>query len=431
MHAERASLLVGLGRVDDAIAEYQHALNLAPDDQSARNNLGLLYLQHKGKPALAELCFRAVLSMYPNQLEALANLGLALHDQGRVNDELALYQSGLSVQPDDVEIRWNRGLANLSLRNFDAGWPDYQLRFARRGGRNFDRFDFPNWDGASLPQSRLLVLAEQGLGDEIMFSSCLPDLCARAKAVVLECAPRLFTLFARSFPRIAVHGRERHAPLDWLATYPDIAAKVPAGSLPTFLRRDESAFPRIPGYLRADAEGIAACRAKLRDSQKRMTVGLSWRGGSLATRSALRSIELSAFRGLTDVIGIEFVALQHDMTDAERALAAVMRVTIFGGLTSDIDGLATMIAALDLVISVDNTVLHLAGALGVPVWGLLGVSPEWRFACSGRSIPWYPSVQVFRAADYGGWDAMLVAVAQQLSATTGEAACLPNRTITK
>jgi Tfp pilus assembly protein PilF len=421
IHAECASLLARLGRAGDAIARYQHAVGLAPDEPMPRINLGLLYLQHEGEPEMAESCFRAVLSRFPDHLEAHANLGLALHDQGRHAEAFEIYRAGLTAHPENVELRWNRGLANLSLRNFDAGWPDYQLRFARRGGRNLERFSFPNWNGESLPHARLLVLAEQGLGDEIMFASCLSDLITQVRDVVLECAPRLSELFARSFPQIAVHGRDRHAPLDWLAAYPDIAAMVPIGSLPAYLRRDESAFPPVSGYLRADAERIAAYRRRLAGSRKRLMVGLSWRGGSHATRGAVRSIELGILRVLTEVSDVQFVALQHDLMDAERTQAEMMGLHVLDGVASDIDDLAALVSALDLVVAVDNMVLHLAGALGVNSLGLLGVSPEWRWSYTGNSVPWYPSIRVLRAKAYGGWDAMLAAVAKMLAATHRDA----------
>jgi Tfp pilus assembly protein PilF len=399
-----AILLNRHGRTAAALRVYQEALATDPSNAAARVNLGLIYLQQLGEPRRAEDLFRAVLASVADHHEALANLGLALHDQGRYEEEFAHYEHALGLHPDSVELRWNRALAHLSLGDYARGWPDYRLRLARKGGRDLARFPYPDWDGMPLPSGRLLVLAEQGLGDEIMFASCLPSLDPLVSDVVLECAPRLAPLFARSFATMHVRGIERQAPLDWLDAYPGIAAKCGIGSLPRVLRMGLDAFPRHAGYLQADAEKIERYRARLAQHGDLFTIGLSWRGGTLGTRGALRSMELEALRPLLAQRSVRFVCLQHGLDDKERSTARELGLALWEDALTDIDELAALVAALDLVISVTNTNAHLAGALGRPVWVLVGSSPEWRWLRSGDRTPWYPSARLIRADECGHLD---------------------------
>ena len=412
-----ASTLNRSGQTDEAIDTYVEAIQAAPHDPRPRVNLGLIYLLQRGNPLLAETHFRSALAVAPDQVEAHANLGLALHDQGRYEEEFEVYRRALLDHPESTELRWNRALANLSTGNFNAGWEGYDLRFSRRGGRDLSRFKYSVWDGSPLPDSRLLVLAEQGLGDEIMFASCIPDLTPMVKGVVLESAPRLARLFARSFPQVEVHGRDRHASLEWLQCYPEIAAKTPIGSLPRRLRKNQTDFPNHQGYLQADQARADVYRRRLADGGAAMTVGLSWRGGTSATRSELRSVSLAALRPLLSASQVRFVCLQHRLNPEERNLALGMRLTLLEDVLTDIDELAALVSTLDLVITVDNLNLHMAGALGRPAWGLLGLSPDWRWPCRGGMVPWYPSTLLFRVNDFGGWEGMLENVAARLKSS--------------
>jgi tetratricopeptide (TPR) repeat protein len=410
------------GQTERAMEIYREAIELAPLDPAPRVNLGLMHLQQLGDPRSAEMFFRAALECVPYHLAALANLGLALHDQERYAEEFEVYRQALLVHPESKEIRWNRALAQLSLGNYCEGWQGYELRFSRRGGRNLARFPYPDWNGSDLPDSRLLVLAEQGLGDEIMFASCIPELRRVTRGIVLECAPRLARLFTRSFPEVAVHGRERHAPLDWIDAYPDVTVKCAIGSLPRLRRTDFSAFPKRAGYLRADPEQTQVYRDRLAQLGAAVTVGLSWRGGTRATRGELRSIELEKLAFLIGLPKVRFVCLQHGLDAREREQVRRLGMEVWEDVLSDIDETAAVISALDVVISVANANAHLAGALGRPVWILLNSSPEWRWLRAGQELPWYPSASLIRPGLEGGADkALAIAAARLEEIATGTA----------
>ena len=411
-----ASVLNRCDSTLEAIEVYREAIQLAPHDSRAHINLGLIYLLQLGDAIRAEENFRSALNLAPDQMEASANLGLALHDQGRYDEELEIYQQALGRFPDNVELRWNRGIANLASGNYDDGWRDYELRFAR-SGRAHSMFAYPLWDGSSMPDGRLLVLGEQGLGDEVMFASCLPELGSMVRGVVVETAPRLAPLFARSFPQIVVHGCERHASVEWLSRYPDVAAKTLIGSLPMRLRRSSTDFPRHRGYLRADSESIERYRGQISSTDKRMAVGISWRGGTAASGGVLRSVNVRQLKALLSIDHVQFICLQHNANAEEVQVTQELGMLLPIREHSDIDDLAALICALDLVITVDNLNVHLAGALGCPAWGLLGLSPDWRWLNHGSSSPWYPSVVLFRAREFGGWEPMLDAIAERLQST--------------
>lgn len=400
-----------------AIVAYRRSIQLDPDDPSPYINLGLISMQHFGQAEEAEREFRHALALAPKDLAALANLGLALQDLGRHEEALDLYERALALHPGAVELRWNRGLANLALGRFVPGWEGYSLRLQRTGGRDASAFDYPDWDARPIAEGSLLVLAEQGLGDEVMFSSCIPDLRSRAKRVVIECAPRLAPIFKRSFPWASVHGLDRRAESDWLAAYTDIRARTLIGSLPRWLRRSAAQFPAHAGYLSADPERTATFAQRLRKSGAKRCIGLSWRGGTRTTRGELRSMALRDFQFIRDIPDTRFVCLQHDPTEAERALARELGVLLWDEITADIDAAAALIRALDLVVSVPNTNAHLAGALGTPVWIMLNAAPEWRWQAEGTSSPWYPSARLLRAKRANVWDDVLVELRARLAGT--------------
>lgn len=394
------------GRTEDAMRIYAGSMAEHPDQPAPLVNLGLIHLQQLGEPTRAETLFRQALSIDPSCVPALANLGLALHDQHRYADEMDHYRRSLDRCPDNIELRWNRALAQLAKGNFADGWIDYELRFARKEGRDLSRFPYPWWDGGAI-DSTLVVLAEQGIGDEIMFASCLQELRRQASRVVLECAPRLAALFQRSFPQLTVRGMERTATPEWLRSFPDIAAKTAAGSLPRFFRCARSAFPAHAGYLCADPQRVEKYRSRLCAHGTSLNVGLSWQAGTLRTRAKLRSLELGRLLPLIGTAGARFVCLQHGLTAADKEAVRAMGMLVEDEALNDLDEQAALVRALDLVVTVDNTNAHLCGALGKPGWVLLHDSAEWRWSNTDRTSCWYPSLALFRCGRGEGWTPLL------------------------
>lgn len=419
LHFELALALSRAGRVEAAAQAYREAMDRDPRNPAPRINFGLMCLQQFGDPVAAEQHFRQALQIEPGHVAGMANLGLALQDQRRNDEAIALYREGLRQHPGHVELRWNEGLAHLSLGDYGRGWPGYEMRFMRSGGRKLDRFPYPEWDGQKLPDAGMLVLGEQGIGDEIMFASCLPDLHASVGRVVLECAPRLERLFARSFNGIAVHGKERSAPTDWLRQYPQLRAKAAIGSLARFLRSSCEAFPARRGYLVADPERVEFFRHRLWAAETGFTVGISWRGGTAGTRGPMRSVALEQLQPLLAVPNARFVSLQHGIRPDEHEQARAAGMLVWDDTSDDLDDTAALVSALDLTVTVANTNAHLAGALGRPAWVLLNEIPDWRWLQTGERSPWYPSLTLFRSQGSPRWAAVIDSLAQRLAAMAG------------
>jgi hypothetical protein len=263
----------------------------------------------------------------------------------------------------------------------------------------------------------LLVYAEQGIGDEILFASCLPEVVAAARHCVIDCAPKLAALFQRSFPTATVRGGYQTDPVDWARSL-GVDLQIPAGSLPLHLRREASGFPAHAGYLRADAGKVDRWRDRLRALGPGRTIGLSWRGGTARTRAERRSITLAELAPVLGLPGFHFVSLQYDQD-------AAAEVTDFGSkfgrlihhwpdAIDDFDETAALVTALDGVVSVCTAVVHLAGALGRPAWVMTPRVPEWRYGAQGERMPWYPSVRLVRQVASGDWTPVVDAIRQDL-----------------
>ncbi|MBI2292882.1 MAG: hypothetical protein HYU73_21695, partial [Betaproteobacteria bacterium] len=277
-------------------------------------------------------------------------------------------------------------------------------------------FPFIPWAGGALGGRDILIYGEQGLGDEVMFASCVPDVMRQARGVVIECDARLASLFQRSFPAAHVHGAPRDASRVWLNAFPELSVQVACGSLPRFLRRSAADFPPHRGYLVADRARVADWKSRLAGNGGALNVGLSWRGGTRKTREELRSLTFAQCLPWLTAHNCRFVCLQRG--DCAEEVAAAKRLGVgldwWPEALQDTDELAALIAALDLVISVPNTNVHLAGALGQRCWIPLSHAPEWRYAWRGETMPWYPSARLFRQARSSDWVPVIASVTAEL-----------------
>jgi hypothetical protein len=335
-----------------------------------------------------------------------------------MQEAIASYDAALTADPGYEFARFHRALANLIEQRFDLAWDDYEARLAS-AVLPPRRFGFPRWDGGELAGKTLLILAEQGLGDEIMFASCFAEVIARAQHCVIDCAAKLAPVFQRSFPQATVHGGTQFDDPMWLTGLPQPDLQIDAGSLPRLLRRSRSAFPRHQGYLAADPQKVQAWRGRLAASGDGIKVGVSWRGGTALSRGGLRSLALDDLAPLFAVPGVDFVSLQYDAGNEEMAgYRARSGCTLehFAGAIADYDETAALVTALDLVISVCTAIIHLGGALGTPVWVMAPLVPEWRYGIRGESMPWYPGNRVFRQTAPGDWDSVIARVVAELAA---------------
>ncbi|MDH3436134.1 MAG: tetratricopeptide repeat protein [Betaproteobacteria bacterium] len=415
-HNALGALLSERGAVDEAVSCFRRAIAANPEFAPAHSNLGCLLITRLDEFDEGAKHIEVACRLAPGAPDVKCNWAMLLQYRGQFNDALVrwteLIDSGALA--DDAKARLDRAMILLLLGDFRAGWDEYEKRFDADRGAARD-FGLPRWQGEPLADKTILVYAEQGIGDEIMFASCLFDLIAVAGRVIIECSDRLQALFRRAFPQAFVHGGRKDDPADWLTQCGPVDYQVPVGSLPRRFRPDRAAFPGVYPYLRADALRIEDWRARLRREGAGPVIGISWRGGTAGTRGRIRSVPpellVKALRP-----GFSWVSLQHGAADGQPPVPGLQT---FPGVTSDLDELAALMSALDLVVSVDNTNVHLAGALGRPVWTLLSGSPEWRYGASGDSMPWYPSAKLYRRNQGEGWEGVLARLALELDVFFG------------
>jgi hypothetical protein len=361
---------------------------------------------------------RKVLAFNPNDFAALSNLALSLYRCGCVGESIDIYRRALALGDEYPVLRASYGTALLAHGEFDAGWPEYE--YGLLCDEREPRFqDLPRWQGESLDGKTLLVCAEQGLGDELMFASIMPEVIAEAAHCVIECDVRLMPIYQRSFPSATILRRRLPAD-DTAREAPPVDLQVPVGSLPLYRRRHLADFPKHSGYLKVDPGRVAYWKKRLDELGQGMKVGLSWRGGLPKTGRDRRSIPLAEWLPILRMAGVQFVSLQY--TDCKAELAEFeqvhgIRVTHWQEGIDDYDETAALVGALDQIVTVQTAIFHLAGALGRPVWGLIPIPAEWRYLQAGETVPWYPSARLFRQSVRGDWTNAVGQVEEALGQT--------------
>jgi tetratricopeptide (TPR) repeat protein len=413
---ECALCQVQLGAYSDALATVQYGLDVAPEAAELHAVRGVIR-QAMHEPQAALEAYERAQSLGHADAELWKNLGIVYQELGRLPEALVSYDRALALKPDFPIARFHRALAELLAGDYANGWPDYELRLISED-RPPRASAHPRWDGSALAGRTILVYGEQGLGDEIMFASCLPEIIDAAGLCIIECSSKLEQLFRRSFPRARVYAATLDRSVPESVRAEAIDCEVPSGSLPLHLRRSIGDFPQHQGYLAADPQRVGAWRKRLRAVGPGLKVGISWRGGTHQTRSPLRSIPLSQWEPVFKAADAHFVSLQYgecrDELD-ELAGRQGIRVTHWQEAIDDHDETAALVNALDLMISVCTAVIHVSGALGRPVWIMAPYSPEWRYGFAGETMPWYPSVRIFRQPSFGNWPAVISTVARELS----------------
>jgi tetratricopeptide (TPR) repeat protein/ADP-heptose:LPS heptosyltransferase len=412
---KHGNVLVATGEGKKAIASYDKALAIRPNHAEALNNRGC-QLGELGcaKEALAD--YDHVLEVNPRHLEAWINRGHMLVELHREEEAIASYRQAHMIAPHHPDAMYNEGLNQLRLGDFKCGWENYELRwFVKDFAHTERRYPLPRWNGEAV-DGTLLISGEQGLGDQILFSSMLPDVIARTPQVTVEVEPRLIPLFARSFPGTTFVPRETQE----LYTGP-AAAQIHMGSLGKHLRPDWQSFPaRENGYLRCNSELSARLRERLDDGRK--VIGLSW-GSNNPRYGASKSALLHDLAALLRLPGCRFIDLQYgDTRTAREAVRHDLGVTVerlpdvdnYG----DIDALASLIAACDIVVTVSNTTAHLAGALGKDTY-LLVPSGRGRMWCWFRdrdNNPIYLRMRLQRQKPRQPWTDLVGAIAADIAA---------------
>jgi tetratricopeptide (TPR) repeat protein len=406
------------GQLGEAITYYQKAVKLNPNFAEGYYNLAN-GLRDSGQLDTAISCYRKALSINPEYVDAYINLGIAYRSKGVFDKAVEQYRMVLNLKPENAEAHLNLSLALLLTGNFEEGWEKYEWRWKIKENSSL-AYDLPrpSWDGASLEGKTLFVYTEQGIGDEIMFASCLPEIIDRAGLCIVACEKRLVPLFARSFPGAVVieHFNKNNI---YPGNLPPPDMKIAIGSLPKFLRPNLSCFPKHKSYLTPDARKVSLWRDRFASLGKGMKVGISWRGGRKLYDRLTRSIGLEQWGRLFSLTGVQYINLQYgdckkELKEAEETFGVVIHDWEDSDSLKDLDSFASQIAALDLVISVDNATVHLAGALGLPVWTLLPFVPDWRWLLEREDSPWYPTMRLLRQPFRGDWESVMARVAGDL-----------------
>jgi tetratricopeptide (TPR) repeat protein len=436
-----AVALAEAGRIEDAMTAYQQAIRARGDFAEAYSNLGLL-LTENGRPAEAVIVLKQATRLSQNFTDAHNNLGLALVDLGRHEEALGSYEQALRLRPTDPDLHnnlgtalaalgrfdealasfqlalwlnpqhasahWDRALSLLHQGRFAEGWQEYEWRWKRNRSRP-RKMDQPRWDGASLEDKTILIYCEQGLGDTLQFLRYAQALQELGGKVILECSRPLTSLLS-TCPGVATCVAEGE-PL------PAHDLQAPLLSLPALLKADRP-LPMNQPYLHTDPKRVAIWQKELEDYPG-LKVGIAWQGNPRHRWDRHRSFPLRHFLEVCELELVQVISLQKGAGAEQLAdFAARDRVVDLGSRLDDDGGLsdvAAVIETLDLVITCDSALAHLAGALGKPVWVALASQSDWRWLADRTDSPWYPSVRLFRQQNRFDWKEVFARIAGEVS----------------
>lgn len=405
-YSNLGAVLFELNRFEDAQETLRAALDLAPTLVNAWSNMGATLMKlHQYQPALE--AFEQVLKLEPLNVEAFCNQGLILHDLLRFEDAMDCYDKALAIDPNCTLALWHQAICLLLQGNFKQGWPAYEARW-RHKKLNLTLRDYPQprWTGQkSLAGKRILIYAEQGLGDTLQFARFIPQLVAQGATVAFEVHPPLVDLLARCLPMAHVYGMEQPPP-----TF-DLHA--PLLSLPGALDCTERTIPSTQGFLCAAPHKIAEWKNRIGITQ-RPRIGLVWSGNPAHQNDRSRSMSLKTLlRALPDVA--DYICLQNQVRPTDlQTLQDTHRVLTYSDDLKDFEDTAALCHLMDLVISVDTSVAHLSASIGKTTWVLTPYSPDWRWMPQRADSPWYASMQLRRQTQPGNWDSVLQAIHEDL-----------------
>ncbi|HLG88517.1 MAG TPA: tetratricopeptide repeat protein [Alphaproteobacteria bacterium] len=401
------AVLHDLGKLDEAGGSYRQALNLKPDHVGALLNLGAV-LAAQGELDAAIGHYRQALVFRPDNAEAHFNLGAALHDRGDFDEALAEYRRASSLEPDHADAHWNEALLRLARGEYREGFEKFEWRWRRRD-YGTPPFAAPQWMGDDLSDRTILLWAEQGFGDSFQCVRYAPFVKARgARTVILQCLPGTEQLMS------GVAGIDMVVPRGE-TPLPAFDCQASLMSLPPLLQADLSGPPANVPYIDVAPALVASFRERVA-TKAGLKVGLVWRGNPGNTHDRRRSIDATTIAQLCAVPGVSWFSLQLDARQDEiDAFARYAPIEDMSPLLIDWSRTAALLAALDLVVTVDTAVAHLAGALGRPVFVLLAHVAHWCWLRERPDSPWYPTAKLFRQPAWGDWVSPIEAVIHEIS----------------
>lgn len=392
-----------MGSNNEALLSLQKALSLNPEYPNAWNTLGVV-LDNLNQPNAID-CFRKALQCKPEYPEALNNLGKMLAFEGDGANGIALLRQAVSLRPNYVDGHWNLALALLLHGQYPEGWKEHEWRWKLENFPSPKRdFSQPQWQGEDFHGKRLLLHSEQGIGDTLQFARFISLAAQRGTHIIFETSPALRRLLSKveGVTEVVTYGE----------LLPDFDLHCPLMSLPLALGITVETIPaplQLPGYA-SQKEAIAS------RGEEPLKVGLAWAGNPNRGQDNRRSMTLKALARLAEIPGVSFFSLIKGSATSQIAeVAPHMTVVDLCSSDQDFVDTAAHVAEMDLVISVDTSIAHLAGTLGKRVWILLAQAADWRWLRNREDSPWYPTVRLFRQASFGDWSGVMEQVAQELT----------------
>ena len=447
-HNNLGNALREKGQLDEAIAAYRQAIALRPDYGQAHSNLGNA-LREKGKLDEAIVACRRAILLKPDHADAYNNLGTALHESGQFDEALNAYRQAIALKPAYAQAQANLAvslqdsgqfvealaahrqaialdnhlpLGHLNLAyallirgDYQHGWEEHEWRWKCKESSSIPRgFAQPPWDGHPLDDRVLLLHAEQGLGDAIQFVRYLPFVARRARRIVVECQPqlqRLFQSIVQTIPQTACVQCQFVSRGDAL---PPFDFHCPLLSLPLVFKTTLESIPADVPYLFPEPNLVELWRNKLNPAGTELKIAINWAGNPAYKGDRTRSISLQRLAPLARARGAIFYSVQKGAAAAQVNQSPTgLRLV---DLSPDFDNTAAIMSLMDLVITTDTSMAHLAGALGRPTWVMLQFVADWRWMLDRGDSPWYPSMRLFRQPAIGDWDGVVEEVAQALAA---------------
>jgi tetratricopeptide (TPR) repeat protein len=393
------------GKYDEALKSYQRAIQLNPQSAEAYYNLGHFHMD-KGRFDEALACFQKVIQLVPNNIDAYMNLGLLYRIKGLPYEALKCYQRAIELKPTDAEAHWNMSNVLLLTGDFRGGWEEYEWLWKTKDHVGRQRtYSQPLWDGSDIAGKKILLYAEYGFGDTLQYIRYASYVRKRHGTVIVECQKELTSLLrnVEGVCKVVAQGE----------LLPEFDMCFPLMRLPVVFNTSMENMPaRIP-YINADSALVERWKHKIGDSGSQVKIGLAWSGGGLPLK---KSCSLEIFAPLAGLKRITFYSLQKG-EPGKQAMnpPASMKIIDYTDEINEFSDTAALIENLDLVISVDTSVAHLAGALGKPVWVLLPFVPDWRWFLDREDSPWYPTMRLFRQSSLGEWSTVINRIAQELN----------------
>ena len=400
--------LLAVGDPNNAVAAHEKAIALEPGLAAAHNNLGTA-LQAQDRLDRATTAFARAVELQPDLAEAWSNLGHSLLALNKTADAMAAYRKARRLEPGSPEVAFSECLVHLVNGNLLEAWEDYERRWdlkARKLQRRPPKTR-PAWDGReSLAGRSIVVFSEQGLGDTFQFARYVPLLAKRGARVHVVVQPSLQSLIGR------IEGVQSVGTVD--GPWPDCDFYCPLLSLPRAFGTDLSSIPAKVPYLAARPDQVQKAAMWLASAGKRR-IGAVWSGNPVHFNDRNRSMPISVLSAVLTSAAPGWVSLQKEMRRGEAEILRAAGAVDLSARLMDFEDTAAVLAQLDLLISVDTSVAHLAGAMGIPTWILLPYAPDWRWLLGREDNPWYPTVRLFRQSKPGDWDSVMTRVADALA----------------